>query len=108
MPATGGPDILDALDQRIGAIADAIEDVRRQATQAAQGPLVAQPAEAGPNGHAVAEKVAQLDQLIRSFGDKIERLQAPPVDSQWRGDHLDELIRSLGDKIERLQMPPVD
>src|SRR5262252_4291033 len=101
VPTASRPDILNALDQRIGAIADAIEDVRRHAAQAPQ------PAQASPNGHAAAQ-VAQLEQLIQSLGDKIEHLQAPPGDSQWRGEQLEQLIRSLGDKIEHLQAPAGD
>src|SRR5262249_53919077 len=108
VPAAGGPDILDALDQRIGALADATEAVRRQATQAVQAPLVAQAAEGGPNGHAAVAQVAHLEELIHALGDRIEHLQASPVDSQWRdADHLEQLIHALGEKLEHLQAPPV-
>jgi localization factor PodJL len=124
VPAAGGVDILDALDQRIGAIADAIEAVRRQAVQ---------PAPALDDGHAAvvaeaaqqavqqaaqqaarqaaqqaaqdaqeiqAAQVAQLDQLVRSLGDKIETLQIARSDALSRGEQL--ALGGLEDRIANL------
>jgi localization factor PodJL len=107
VPVSNGAEIFDALDQRIGAIADAIEDVRRQAAQAPQAVHVLPSGEPVPGGYA-AEQAAQLDHLIRALGDKIEHLQAAPVESPARGEQLDQLIHLLADKVEHLQAAPVE
>ena len=91
VPASGGADILNALDRRIGTIADAIEAVRMQGAQVVQ---VAQ----GPQGGRAA--AAELDQLIKSLNDKIEHLQSTRSDALSRGEQL--ALGGLENRIAKL------
>lgn len=78
VPASGSPDILRSLEMRIGTIADAIEAVRAQNTR-----------DVPPN----------LDHLVKSLNDKLERMQAPG-EQLSRGDQL--ALGGLEDRIARL------
>jgi len=78
VPASGGPDILRSLEMRIGTIADAIEAVRAQNTR-----------DVPPN----------LDHLVKSLNDKLERMQVPG-EQLSRGDQL--ALGGLEDRIARL------
>jgi localization factor PodJL len=78
VPATGSPDIVKSLEMRIGTIADAIEAVRAQNTR-----------DVSPN----------LDHLVKSLNDKLERMQAPG-EQLSRGDQV--ALGGLEDRIARL------
>jgi localization factor PodJL len=85
VPASGGVDLMGALDQRIGMIADAIESVREQGAQGMQG------------GRAAA---SQLDQLVKSLNDKLEHMQSTRSDPFSRGEQL--ALGGLEDRIAKL------
>jgi localization factor PodJL len=85
VPASGGVDLMGALDQRIGMIADAIESVRAQGAQGMQG------------GRAAA---SQLDQLVKSLNDKLEHMQSTRSDPFSRGEQL--ALGGLEDRIAKL------
>jgi localization factor PodJL len=78
--ASGGADMMSALDHRIGMIADAIESVRTQTGRPTVPP--------------------QLDALVRSLNEKLEHLQSARVDPLSRGEQL--AIGGLEDRIARL------
>jgi localization factor PodJL len=78
VPAPANPDIFKTLEMRIGTIADAIEAVRAQ------------------NAHGVTPN---LDHLVKSLNDKLERMQAPGGQLS-RGDQL--AFGGLEDRIARL------
>ena len=78
VPASASPDILKTLEMRIGTIADAIEAVRAQNTR-----------DVSPN----------LDHLVKSLNDKLERMQAPG-EQLSRGDQL--ALGGLEDRIAKL------
>jgi localization factor PodJL len=78
VPAPGSPDIFKTLEMRIATIADAIEAVRAQNTR-----------DVTPN----------LDHLVKSLNDKLERMQAPGGQLS-RGDQL--ALGGLEDRIARL------
>jgi len=78
IPPAGGSDILTTLEQRIAAIADAIESVRRDAA------------------HPVS---ANLDQLIKSLNDKLEHLELSGS-SQLALGGLEDRIAKLVEKLD--------
>jgi localization factor PodJL len=78
VPASASPDVFKTLEMRIATIADAIEAVRTQNTR-----------DVPPN----------LDHLVKSLNDKLERMQAPGGQLS-RGDQL--ALGGLEDRIARL------
>ncbi len=94
-PAPVGPDMLGMLDHRIGAIADAIEAVREHSQQAVQD---------GRGGG------RDLDHLLKSLNDKLDRLQATRNEPGSRGEQLalgglEERIAQLAEKLDAAQAP---
>ncbi|HEX4553655.1 MAG TPA: hypothetical protein VH249_06695, partial [Xanthobacteraceae bacterium] len=78
VPASGSPDVFKTLEMRIATIADAIEAVRTQNTR---------------------DVPPDLDHLVKSLNDKLERMQAPGGQLS-RGDQL--ALGGLEERIARL------